>query len=303
MNACANPRSELVALLGQEGGGGDRRRLAAHVEACEACAAELRALQGSWQTLPTEPPPPPPADLRTRALAYAREAVEPELAAAAEAGSASPGEPGGVSRELWQAVRPVVLPATGGVLAAAAVVAGLHARGGMAVEDHIPVLMLGLLLAALLSGAFGGLRAAASPRTTRAVLLGGLASLGGYLLLSILHPIPSAVEFCQIRIFRDPAMSLGEICLVYAGVAALYAGVPVGLAAYLSPAGPHRAKLGLAAAVVFTLLALPVLSLQFGMEDVVITATVGAGLAAGAVAGGLAGGGASRLRRSAGARA
>lgn len=141
-------------------------------------------------------------------------------------------------------------------------------------------------------------RDAVAGPTSRAVLLGGLAAMGGYLVLTLLHPIPSTVEFCQLRIFRDPAMSLGQVCLVYAAVAALYAGVPVGVTAYLSPAGGDGWRVGLAEAVVFTLLALPVLGLQFGLENVAITATVLAGVALGAAAGGVAGALAGTPRRA-----
>lgn len=141
-------------------------------------------------------------------------------------------------------------------------------------------------------------RDAAPRRTTRAVLLGGLGALGGYLILSLLHPIPSTVEFCQLRIFRDPAMSLGQICLVYAAVSALYAGLPVAAAAWWSAPPDDGWRIGLAEAAVFTLLALPVLGLQFGMEEVAITATVLAGIALGAAAGGVAGALARRSRRT-----
>ncbi len=136
----------------------------------------------------------------------------------------------------------------------------------------------------------------------RAALLGGLASMGGYLVLSLLHPIPSTVEFCRVSVLGDPAMTPGQICLVYAGVAALYAGVPVGVTAYLSSAGKDGWRVGLAEAAVFTLLALPVLVLQFGLQDAVITLTVLAGLASGAVAGGLVGAAAGQGRGRAGAR-
>lgn len=144
---------------------------------------------------------------------------------------------------------------------------------------------------------------AGTRRSLAGILLGGLGSLGGYLVLSLLHPIPSAVEFCQVRIFQDPAMSLGQVCLIYAAVAALYAGVPVGVTAYLSADGGARWKLGLAVAAVFTLLAVPVSVLEFGPQDTVITLTVLGGLVAGAAGGGLTGGLARGMRRAAGARA
>ena len=271
---CNVDEHELVALLGGEASNDDRGELREHVSTCEACSAELRAVKEVWHGLPSAPPVEVPAVARESVLAHARDAV---------AGRA------GVMGDLWRTVRPVVLPATAGMAAAVVVVLVLHLGAALAVRRHLPVLALGLGLAALLSGAAGGLWNPASRRTTRSVLLGGLGSLAGYLILSLLHPIPSTVEYCQVRIFRDPAMSLGEICLVYAGVAALYAGVPVALTAFASSGGEGW-RVGLAEAAVFTFLALPVLGLQFGLENAAITATVLAGAALGAAAGGFAGG-------------
>jgi len=225
MPECGHGRIELVALLREELPAERRRSLLERVETCGACAAELEALERTWEGLPSASGASPPAKLRREVLVHARDAVE---------------RPARLTVELWRAVRPAALPA--------------------------------------------------------------VAALGAYLLLSLLHPIPSTVEFCQLRIFRDPAMSLGQICLVYAGVAALYAGVPVGVAAYLSSSGHGGWKVGLAEGAVFTLLALPVLGLQFGLAEVVITATVLAGVALGAVVGGVAGARAGPSPRAAGAR-
>lgn len=283
MSDCTHDRSDLVALLRDDIAPVRRRRLAERVDGCEACAEELRAIRRTWGVLPAAPAEEAPGRVREEVLAYAGDAVS---------------GPAHVMVDLWRAVRPAAVPAMAGVTSAAAVVALLHLGGGLAVRQDLPVLTLGFALAALLSGAAGGLRAAGSRGASRAVLLGGLASLGGYLILSLLHPIPSTVEFCQVRIFRDPTMSLGQVCLVYAAVAALYAGVPVGVTAYLSSSGGDGWRVGLAEATVFTLLALPVLGLQFGLEDLAITGTVLAGVALGAAAGGVAGGLARTPRRA-----
>lgn len=223
MNDCGHSRSELLVLLGGDLAPERRRILLDRVDACRACADELRSLRRTWDELPAASTGEPPAGRRGEVLAYAERAVR---------------------------------------------------------ERRIPARV-----------------------PWRAALLGGLASLGGYLILSLLHPIPSTVEFCQLRIFRDPAMSLGQVCLIYAAVAALYAGLPVAVAAYLSPVDGDGWRLGLAEGAAFTLLALPVLGLQFGLDDAVITATVVGGLAVGAAAGGITGSLAAGSRRGAGARA
>ena len=131
----------------------------------------------------------------------------------------------------------------------------------------------------------------------RAVLLGAVGALGGYVLLTAISPISDTVRICQVELFRSVPMSLGEICLVYLAVAVLYAGVPMGISAYMvRRANTWRA--GLAEAGIFALLVLPTAVLQMGLEEWFITLTVLAGLLAGALAGGL-GGTWFRLRRAA----
>lgn len=285
MSDCSRTRAELVRLLRDEPPAGGRRALREHVEACPACAAELEALEATWTDLPPAPRGAPPGDRRRRVLAYARRAAR---------------EPSGVAR-LWGRVRPLALPAAGGVVVAVAVVAALALGPGLAIDRHPPVLALGLALAVLVSAAVGGLSTADPRRTTRSVLLGGLGTLAGYLALSLLQPIPDAVEFCQLRVLGDPDMSAGRVCVVYAAVSGLYAGLPAAGAVWWWAPPWDGWRVALSAAGVFSVMALPVLGLQLGASDLVVTATVAGGLALGAAAGGLAGGAARSAARPAGA--
>lgn len=275
MSECLHIRPHLVDMVREGADAPPPPAAREHLSECAACSAELRVIREVWAELPPAATLRPPAALRDRVLARARDAVlEPQAS--------------GVKRviaEMWRAVRPAATQVGAAVAAAGAVIGLLQLGGGLAIRGAVQVLLLGLLLAVLFGAALGGMR---SRRAVRTVLLGGLASVGGYLFLSLLHPIPRAVEFCQLRIFRDPAMPLGQICLVYAAVASLYAGLPVAVASHLSAAEDGWAA-GLAEAAVFTLLAAPILVLQFGVESLAITGTVLAGAAIGAAAGGLAG--------------
>lgn len=127
----------------------------------------------------------------------------------------------------------------------------------------------------------------------RAVFAGSLAALGGYVVLTLISPIPDTVELCRVTLFRNAAMSMGELCLVYLAVAALYSGLPVGVAAYLWPGSGHRWSAGLAEGAVFALLAAPTFLMQSGSRQWLITSTALAGLVLGSLAGGLFG---SRVR-------
>lgn len=123
----------------------------------------------------------------------------------------------------------------------------------------------------------------------RAVFAGSLGALGGYVVLTLISPIPDTVELCRVALFRNSAMSMGELCLVYVAVAVLYSGLPVGVAAYLWPGSGDRWRAGLAKAAIFALLAAPTFLVQSGSLGWLITSTVLAGLVLGSFAGGLFG--------------
>ncbi|MBI4513903.1 MAG: hypothetical protein HY702_07310 [Gemmatimonadetes bacterium] len=134
----------------------------------------------------------------------------------------------------------------------------------------------------------------------RAVFAGSLGALGGYAVLTLISPIPDTVELCRVTLLRNAAMSMGELCLVYVAVAALYSGLPVGVAAYLWPGSQDRWGAGLAEAAVFALLAAPTFLMQSGSREWLITSTALAGLVLGSLGGGLFGSWV-RVRRFAGA--
>lgn len=293
MTECSEVRPRLVELLRGGVRGGAPGQLLEHVDACPRCTAELRELRASWDELPEPAPTTPSPRLREAVLDRAREAVGP-APAAAPAGS------GRMLAAVWGVARASALLAASGVAAAAAVVGALHLGTGLAVRSALPILAAGLVLATGLAGAFGGLQEGRHRPAVRAILVGALASFGGYVLLAVLHPISSTVEFCRLRVLGDPVLTTGQICLVYAAVSALYAGLPVAAGVWWSAPVGDGWRAGLAEGVVFTLLVLPVLVLEFGLESVAVTGTVILGIVVGAAAGGVAAG-LPRRKRVAGA--
>lgn len=155
-------------------------------------------------------------------------------------------------------------------------------------------LFLGAVLAIVLAGALDR----RTPAAVRSVLLGGVGALGGYLLLTIISPIPGSVEFCRITLLGDPPLTVHQLCLIYLGVAAVYTGLPMAAAAYLWAGRANGMKAGLLAAGVFLVLAAPTLLLQVGFDELFIAATLLAGAAVGALLGGM-GGSWVRARRTA----
>ena len=75
----------------------------------------------------------------------------------------------------------------------------------------------------------------------------------------------------------------------YLVIAATYAGVPLSIAVYPWPGSDPRWRTGLAEAAVLAILAAPLLVLQAGLDQLMITGTVLAALLAGSLMGGLAG--------------
>lgn len=144
-----------------------------------------------------------------------------------------------------------------------------------------------LSLAALLRGT--------TPRAVRGVFAGTLGALGAFVALSIAIPVGAAFEFCRLAVFGGAALSLGEACAIHLVLAALYAGLPLGVATYWWLGNATWAA-GLAEAVVFIVLAAPVLLLQAGLDQPMITGVMLLGLAVGALGGGFAGTALSRRR-------
>lgn len=274
MRECSEIRLELLEWLQERLSPEEEARVEAHVARCAGCAGELDALSDAWCGLPELESLSPPASLRGKVLAYARANAR-----------VSDSLLGGV----WKAVRAVAIPVAVGTGGAAVLVVLMHLRGAMAPLDHPTLVTLSLALAASIAAVAGGLWRSVTPRTVRAVLLGSVVALGGYLLLTVISPIPDTVQICRVALFRNVPMSLGEVCLVYLAVAVLYAGVPMGLAAYAGGAVGRTWRARLVEATIFALLAAPTVVLQVGVGEVVITLTVLAGLVAGSLIGGLGG--------------
>ncbi|MBI4539173.1 MAG: hypothetical protein HY704_06670 [Gemmatimonadetes bacterium] len=275
MRECPDIRLDFLELLTGRLKPRAEASVLEHVAACPACAAELHALRRAWEALPASIDAKAPSSVRKRVFAYARR---------------SRSAPGGVFGPLWATVRDeLAAPVALGTAAALLIMVGTHLRGTMAPLGHAGVATLSLSLSAALAIVAGGIMRSSTPRAVRAVLLGAVGALGGYVALSLVLPLPATFEICRLALFGDDPMSLGQVCVVYLGVAAAYAGIPLGVAAYVWSGAGARWATGIAEAVLFTILAAPVLVLQAGLEETMITGTVALGLLLGSLAGGAAG--------------
>lgn len=120
--------------------------------------------------------------------------------------------------------------------------------------------------------------------------------LGGYTLLTLASPIPETVHVCRGAVLRSETLTMGQLRLTYLVVAALHAGIPVAVGAYVRSANATWWRTGVLEGALITILAAPILVLRSGLTDWVLTGTVLRGLLLGAVGGGLLGSGARAWR-------
>ncbi len=271
---CEKLRPELLDLLGGQLEPENEERLRAHLASCDECSQELQVLRASWESLPDSVDAEPPRRVGAQILAYAGGAVV---------------EPVGLLGGIRAAIGGVAGPVLMGTAAALAVVSVAYVRGALAPHDQTTVVALSLALAAALALAAGGLQRGGIPRSVRAALTGSLGAFGGYFILTLALPIADTVQYCGTLVFGSVRLSLGQICVVYLSVAALYAGIPMAIASYAWGGTETGARVGIAEALVFAVIAMPLVLLQLGFSQWLITLAVGVGFAVGAVGGGVAG--------------
>lgn len=275
MDSCERAKADLAGLLLGDLPSEREGELLAHVEECAPCARELESLRATWSRLPDPALGglAPPRLLREAVLARARSAV---------------GEPRSLGGEIWARARRFAVPVLLGVGAAALVVAALGVRGLLGVEGTGAAVVLSLILGGLVAVLAGTARETSSA-AVRSVLAASAAAFAGYVVLTVALPIPDTVEFCRVRLLAAPELSMGSLCLIYLGIALLYAGLPAGVAAWLWSDRAWRPASVLAQATLFVLLAVPVLVLHLGTAELALGLSALVGLAAGALGGGAAG--------------
>lgn len=274
VSSCAAIRTAFLDALRDQVSPQTRETVNAHLAECPACAEEFRGLRQVWEELPTSVDVRPPAVLRERVLATAW---------------AEDQETVNVWAGLWNAARAFVTPVLLGAAAAFSVVVLTHLRGTLAPLSQSAMVAVSLAFAASLAVVVGAVFKSRARRSIRAVLLGALGALGGYAVLSLVLPISVTFGWCRVILFGSAAISLGQVCLVYLVIAAVYAGVPLSIAVYAWSGSDPRWRTGFAEAAVFAILAAPVLVLQVGLDELMITGTLLLGLLAGSLMGGLAG--------------
>lgn len=270
---CGVEPYRLVELLG-ESAEGEAPGLRDHVRSCPSCREELGALRGSWAELPASAASAPPEGFGRQLLGEARDAV------------ASSGVPFvGVRGGLRRVAASVGLGAAGAGL----LVLTLGVRGRLTVTDPVAAAWLTVLLAGALGVVGYGLMDEGVDAGLRGLLAASLASFVGYAGLNLLQPIPETVDFCRVSVLGAGELSTGSLCLIYLGLAALYAGAPAGLAVWRWDSRRPAWATGLSVATVVTVLAVPFHGLQLGADNLAFAVSALLGLGLGAIVGASAG--------------
>lgn len=237
---CAQAHDRLAELAPLSGDDALPQDLARHLQSCERCREHLYASRQMWDELAHWPEQEMPAELVRTVATRAR----------AEAKTAD---------------SPLAVALIFGLVAALVSAFVISSRVSL---DHVPPLGLvgvGAVWTVLYSGLFFLFRLAREHQravffVTRAVLVAG----GMFLLLSYLSPVPASITFCSRYYVTQPLLDRISIAATYFLFGGVYAGLPMAIAAYLTP-GPLRentAMQGTLAGGMFALLLTPGIIMQ-----------------------------------------
>ena len=223
-----------------------------HIEQCDACAANVQEMQRVWSTLDEVAEQPVPESLQTRILEIGREALSP---------ASLSGFWEGLKHQLAP-LRPLLM----GLLTTMVLAGSLSLRIDF---DLIPP--LGLTVAgALWTGLFAvvfylfSLGSRQHEPSWKFLAQASLVAVGIFLIITFISPLPHSVRFCSQNQLTQPLMERLSVGGAYFLFGALYALLPMGIAAYLSASrrGKNPFLRGSLAGVMFMMLLIPGIFLQ-----------------------------------------
>ncbi|RMF67693.1 MAG: hypothetical protein D6743_04485 [Calditrichaeota bacterium] len=252
---CPEVQEMLMSYLAGDVSEKERRQVKNHVEACSACARELHELHLVWQSLDAWDEQSVPKHVEQKILRAAREA-----SASLEEHSAV--HSWGGLRRLFRPMIPLALG-----LVAAIFSAGVLSSGMNLSEVHpLGLTAVGALWTGIYGIVFYMLFSAGSTeaRTWRAFAQASIIAVGIFLGFTLFSPVPSSVHFCRYYSLTQPVVDRLSIGGTFFLFGALYALIPMSLAAYLSGAraGKHPWAKGSLAGVMFVALIAPGIYLQ-----------------------------------------
>ncbi|MFQ5605744.1 MAG: anti-sigma factor family protein [bacterium] len=252
---CQNVQEMLMSYLVGEASKEEKLAFEAHVSGCPACSGELQDLGLVWSSLDAWEEQPVPNHLEEEILSRARTA----LAAVPENVWANR------QTSFKMLLKPIAPIAMG--LAAALLSAGiLSSKMNLSLIHPLGLTAVGALWTGLYAIVFYFLFGVGKKAVTswRSFAQASLVAVGIFLAFTLVSPMPSSVHFCRYYSVTQPVierLSTGGSFFLFG---ALYALIPMSIAAYLSGSrsGNHPLARGSMAGVMFVALLAPSIYLQ-----------------------------------------
>ena len=252
---CENVQKHFMSYLSEEASEEEKLSFEAHVPECPSCANELQELRLVWNSLEAWEDQSVPKNLENKILSTARKAV----AAVQENDWASSWA------SFGRLLKPMVPLALG--LVAAVLSAGiLSARMNLSTIHPLGLTAVGALWTGIYGIIFYILFFAvkSEAKSWRDFAQASITAVGIFLVFTLISPVPSSINFCRYYAITQPVierLSLGGSFFLFG---ALYALIPMSIAAYFSASrsGNHPLAKGSMAGVMFVALLAPSIYLQ-----------------------------------------
>ncbi|MFQ5675828.1 MAG: anti-sigma factor family protein [bacterium] len=253
--SCQDLQKDLMSYVSRELPEKQIRGFETHVSECSACAREVRQFRLLWNSLDLWEAQPVPQPIAKQILTTARAAIATET----EIGSTF----------TWFSLRRILAPGAPlalGLLAAIMSAGILSSRMNLSLIHPLGLTAVGALWTGLYAIVFYFLFGVGKKEATswRSFAQASLVAVGIFLAFTLISPMPSAVHFCRYYSVTQPVierLSTGGSFFLFG---ALYALIPMSIAAYLSGSrsGNHPLARGSIAGVMFVALLAPSIYLQ-----------------------------------------
>ncbi len=251
---CENGQKHFMSYLVEEASEEQKLAFEAHVSECSSCSSELQELRHVWSSLETWEDQSVPNQLEERILSTARKVVTAE-------------------ENLWvgswvsfkRLLKPMVPLAMG--LVAAVLSAGiLSSRMNLSTVHPLGLTAAGALWTGIYGIIFYILFSAGKSevKSWRDFAQASITAVGIFLIFTLISPVPSSINFCRYYAVTQPVIERLSIGGNFFLFGALYALLPMSIAAYFSGSrsGNHPLAKGSLAGVMFMALLAPSIYLQ-----------------------------------------
>jgi hypothetical protein len=241
----------LTGYLSEE----QKKAFEAHVSQCSSCAREAQNFQFVWNAMDAWEEQAVPEKIKEKILSTAGQSV---VAARENVWATSLAS----LKTLLKPMAPVAM----GLVAAVSSAAILSSKVNLSAIHPLGLTAVGALwtglYAILFYFVFAFSRREAS--SWRAFAQASLVAVGIFLGLTLISPVPSSVQFCRYYSVTQPVIERLSVGGAFFLIGALYALIPMGIAAFLSGSrtGQHPLARGSMAGVMFVLLLAPSIYLQ-----------------------------------------